>query len=110
MPLGASLPLSEQLLLQTRNELRILAMRRDDHTQALGEFQCLIHLAIVDAEEVLIRQKYLERRGAVGDNRPQLRFRLVDKLRDRHMKGIIAGALPFSLRLPELITFQGIVV
>jgi len=40
MPLGTSLPLSEQLCWQTRNELAFSQCAVTIHTQALGEFQC----------------------------------------------------------------------
>src|SRR5882672_3006519 len=110
MPLGAGPPFREQLLLQTRYEFRVFTVRGDNHSEALGEFEGLVHFAVIDAEKVFVGQKDFERRRAVSDNLSQLRFRFLHKLGDRHVEGIVARTLAVGLRFPELIAFQRIIV
>ncbi len=60
MPLGAGFACCEQRLLQPPDELRVLTVGGDDHAELPGKRKRLIHLAIVDAEEVLIGKEDLE--------------------------------------------------
>ena len=94
MPLGAGLSLREQALLQPPDELRVLAVRGDDDAELLRQAERLIHLAIVDAEEVLVGEEDLEGADAIADDLAQLRFGLVVELRDRHVEGVVARARP----------------
>src|SRR6267142_5583622 len=110
MPFGADPPFCEQLLLQTRYEFRVFTVRGDNHSKALGEFEGLVHFGVIDTEKVFVGEKDFERRRAVGNNLSQLRLRLFHKLGDRHMESVVARALAVGLRLPELITFQRIIV
>ncbi len=70
----------------------------------------LIHLLIVDAEEILVGEKYLERRRSIRDNLAQLRFCLGVVARHRHVKGVIAGAVAFGLLLPDVVALQRIFI
>src|SRR6267378_536021 len=110
VPFGAGPPLRQQFLLQTSYEFRVFTVCGDDHSEALGEFEGLVHFAVIDTEKVFVGEKYFERRRAVGNNLSQLRFRFFHKLGDRHVKSVVARALAVGLRLPELIAFQRIIV
>src|SRR5467141_3159361 len=110
MPFGADPPFCEQLLLQTSYEFRVFTVRGNDHSEALGKFEGLVHFAVIDTEKVLVGEKDFERQSAVVNNLSQLRFRFFHKLGDRHMESVVARALAVGLRLPELITFQCIIV
>src|SRR5260370_6286205 len=72
MPFRAGLAFCEQLLLQTRHEFGVLAVRGDNHTEPFGEFESLVHFAVVDPEKVFVGKKDFERRCAVSNNFPQL--------------------------------------
>src|SRR5438876_10953578 len=93
MPFGTRLSLGEQFLLQARHEFRVFAVRGDDHSEALCEFERLVHFGVIDTDEVLVSEKDLERRRSVSNNLSQLRFWFLHKLRYRHVKGILARAL-----------------
>src|SRR5712664_1096799 len=110
VPFGAGPPFREQFLLQTGYEFRVFTVRGDNHSEALGEFEGLVHFGVIDAKKVLVGEKEFERRRAVGDNLSQLRFRFLHKLGYRHVKGVVTRALSVGLRFPELIAFQRIVV
>src|SRR6267142_4175580 len=110
VPFGAGPPIREQLLLQTGYEFRVFTVRGDNHSEALGEFEGLVHFGVIDAKKVFVGEKEFERRRAVGDNLSQLRFRFLHKLGYRHVKGVVTRALAVGLRLPKLIAFQRIVV
>ena len=110
MPFGPGLSFRQQLLLQACDKFRVLAMRGDNHAQPFGKLQSLIHFAVIDAEEVLVREKDFERCGAVRHNLPQLRFGLLHELGYRHVEGVVARAFAFGLGLPELIALQRVIV
>ncbi len=57
--------------------------------------------AVLDAEEVFVGEEDFEGAGAVADDFAQLRFGFIAELRDRHVEGIIAGAVSIGLLLPE---------
>jgi hypothetical protein len=42
--------------LQLGHQLRVLAVRRDDHAQPPGQFQRAVQFAIVDAKGALVRR------------------------------------------------------
>ena len=110
MPFGTRLSLGEQFLLQSRYEFGVFAVRGDDHSEALCEFERLVHFAVIDTEKVLVSEKNLKRRRSVGNDLSQLRFCFFHKLRHRHVKGIVTRALAISFRFPKLITSQRIIV
>ena len=71
---GPVLPCCEQPLLQSADEFGVLAMRRGDDAELLRQRQGLVHLAVVDAEEVLVGEEDLEGADAVADDLSQLTF------------------------------------
>src|ERR1700688_4169914 len=73
VPLGTRLAFSDQLRLKPRDQLSVLAVRRDDHAELLGQRQCLVHFSVIDAKEIFVREKNFERRSAVGYNFAKLR-------------------------------------
>src|ERR1700746_1803180 len=110
VPFGPDLALREKLLLQARHQLRVFAVGCDDHAKALGEFEGLVHFAVIDAKKILVSQKDFERSSAVGDDLPQLRFGFRHKLGYRHMERVIARAVTVGFRLPELVAVERIVI
>src|SRR5258708_23004615 len=70
----------------------------------------LIHFRVVNAKEILVRKENLEGRSSIGHHLAQLAWRFFHKFCYRHVKGIIAGALPFRLLFPEFVTLQRVVI
>src|SRR6202030_3433072 len=91
MPLGTRPAFSDKLRLQPRDQLGIFTTCSDDHAELFRQHQCLIHFAVIDAEEILVREKNFERRSAVSHNFAKLRFRFFAEFRDRHVKRVIAS-------------------
>ena len=60
VPLGSGLAFGDELLLQASDKFRVFAVRGDDDTEFFREGQGLIHLAVVNAEEVLVGEEDLE--------------------------------------------------
>src|SRR5208282_4747529 len=96
MPFWTCFALGEQSLLQTANQLSVLAMRGDDDAQFLCQGERQIHLAIVDAEEVFVSKKNFEGSGSVAHNLAQLGLSVLIEPGHGHVEGIIAGAPAFS--------------
>ena len=84
-------------------------MSRHDHAQLPRQGHRPVHLGIVDAEEVLVRKEDLEGADAIRYDLAKLAFGLVFKLRDRHVEGIVAGAVSLGFGFPELVAFERIV-
>jgi len=57
MPFGAGLPFREQLLLQTRYEFRVFTVRGDNHSEALGEFEGLVHLGVITPKKSFVSER-----------------------------------------------------
>ena len=110
VPLRSRLSLGDQLLAQLGDDLRVLAVRRRDHAELLGELQRVEQFVVLDAEEPLVRQKHFERRDPVIDDLAQLPLRLLVELRDRHVERVVAGTVSLGLCLPELVALQRIVL
>ncbi len=110
VPLGAGLALGEQFLLQAAHQFGVFAVRGDDDAESFGELERLVHLAVVNAEEVLVSEEDFERRDAVGHDLAELGFGFVVEFGDGHVESVVAGAVAFGFGFPELITFQRIVI
>src|ERR1700736_1391675 len=108
MPFWTCFALSQQCLLQTADQLRILAMSGDDDAQFLRQGERLIHLAIVHGREVFVRKKNLEGGGSVAHDLPQLGLRVLIEPGHGHVKGVIASAPAFSFFLPQVIPRQSV--
>src|SRR4051794_4716595 len=65
VPLGTGAALFNQRLLQARHQFGVLTMRCRDDAQLPGECDGLVHLRIVHAEEILVREEYLERTDSI---------------------------------------------
>ena len=103
MPFRTSLAPGEQFLLQPRNQFCIFAVRGHNYSKPLRKFQRLVHFAIIDAEKILVSEKNFERGRSIVNDLAQLRFCFFDKLRHRHVKRVVAGALAFRLRFPQVV-------
>src|SRR5580692_3993797 len=108
MPLWTCFALGEQRLLQTADQLSVLAMSGNDDAQFLRQSERLIHLAIVHAKEVFVRKKNFEGSRSVAHDLAQLGLSVLIEPTHRHMKGVIASALAFSFFLPQVIPRQSV--
>src|ERR1700730_15970053 len=102
MPFRTCFAFGEQRLLETADQLSVLAMSSNDDTQFLRQSQRLIHLAIVHAKKVFIRKKDFEGSGSVAHDLAQLGLCILIESAHRHMEGVIASALAFSFFLPQV--------
>ena len=75
-------------------------MGRHDDPQFSREFESLVHLAVVDAEEVPVSEEDFEGGDSVGYDFTQLRRGAGFEFRDGHVEGVVAGACAFGFRLP----------
>src|SRR5580692_6672674 len=87
MPFRTCFAFGEQRLLQTADQLSVLAMSSNDDTQFLRQSQRLIHLAIVHAKKVFIRKKDFEGSGSVAHDLAQLGLCILIESAHRHMEG-----------------------
>ena len=84
-------------------------MGGDDDAELLRQHQSLVHFAIIDTEEVLVGEEDFERTDAVGDDFAKLAFRIGCPVGNRHVEGVVTGAVAFGFGLPELVAFERVV-
>src|SRR6266446_606001 len=72
MPVRTCLSFRQQLLLQARYQFCVLAMRSNDHAEALGKFQGLVHFTVIHTEKILVSKKNLKRRRSISNDLSQL--------------------------------------
>src|ERR1700693_5697897 len=108
MPLWTCFARGEQRLLQTADQLSVLAMSGDDNAQFLRQSECLIHLAVVHAKEVFVRKKNFEGSRSVAHDLAQLGLSVLIEPAHRHVEGVIASAPAFSFFLPQVIPRQSV--
>src|SRR5271166_3472500 len=108
MPLWTCFALGKQRLLQTADQLSVLAMSGDNDAQFLRQSERLIHLAIVHAKEVFVRKKNFEGSRSVAHDLAQLGLSVLIEPAHRHMKGVIASAPALSFFLPQVIPRQSV--
>jgi hypothetical protein len=106
VPLGTCFAFGEQRLLQTADQLRILAMSCDDHAQFLRQGKRLIHFAIVYPKKVFVGKEDFEGSRPVTHDLAQLGLRVLIESAYRHMEGVIAGAPVLGFILPQAISCQ----
>jgi len=107
--LGSGLPRSEKFFLPLIDEGLVFAVRGNDDTQLVCELECLIQLAIIDAERTLVRQEDLERADALLDDLSELLLRGIVESGHAHVKRKVAGADALGLSEPGLERLHGVV-
>ena len=105
MPLGAVVPLGQELRLQVRHHIAVLGMNERDRpdlgtTPERGE-----HLVIVHHERALVGHEMLERVDAAAHHLGHLVKDLLAPPGDRHVKRVVA-VRPRRLVVPHLDRVQ----
>ena len=93
VPFGPRLALGEQLGLQLRHQLGVLAMGGDHHAQFPGQLQRVIQRRVLDAEGALVRQEHLEGGHAVRHQLAQGLLGALVPACHADVEGVVAGAV-----------------